>query len=237
MRSNNLHLVWLKGPFLSLLKDHSRCIVLLSSRLKDGGDKVYLGWLYKAHQCARFRKQQSYSLCVSLVLNRCSYEFITHVTTSLSLSRLNTVEIDVVTPKDDRVHSFCCESRVPSRTGMHKCSPPDVDSANNLDVYGSYIRAFSLLSVVLVVLLRTSYVYPLWTCEFLVEWPCAPLLIVIVKPHPTLPSAWLRPTCEDLGALVLASSCITYSSPSILLKLLCRETSPYTPSRMASPNM
>ncbi|GKD34185.1 hypothetical protein Tco_1249694, partial [Tanacetum coccineum] len=42
-----------EGPFLSLLKDHSRCIVLLSSRLKDGGDKVYLGWLYKAHQCAR----------------------------------------------------------------------------------------------------------------------------------------------------------------------------------------
>ncbi|GJT64359.1 hypothetical protein Tco_1015839, partial [Tanacetum coccineum] len=41
-----------RGPFLSLLKDHSRSIVLLSSRLKDGGDKVYLGWLYKAHHCA-----------------------------------------------------------------------------------------------------------------------------------------------------------------------------------------
>ncbi|GJY31183.1 ulp1 protease family, C-terminal catalytic domain-containing protein, partial [Tanacetum coccineum] len=40
------------GPFMSLLKDHSRSIVLLSSRLKDGGDKVYIGWLYKAHHCA-----------------------------------------------------------------------------------------------------------------------------------------------------------------------------------------
>ncbi|GJZ96397.1 putative reverse transcriptase domain-containing protein [Tanacetum coccineum] len=58
-----------KGPFLSLLKDHSRSIVLLSSRLKYKGDKVYLGWLYKAHHCASILVQKPTLICASFIVD------------------------------------------------------------------------------------------------------------------------------------------------------------------------
>ncbi|GJU06306.1 hypothetical protein Tco_1122736 [Tanacetum coccineum] len=148
-----------RGPFLSLLKDHSRCIVLLSSRLKDGGDKVYLGWLYKAHQCARFNHHlvtPAISLTYTSQCEDRGYNVVMAGIRALALDSMmfwnfkvskflgifcsvdviGRLMVDSQRPAVVVVVVVCILSVclwVPSRTGNVQMQSPEVDSATQLD--------------------------------------------------------------------------------------------------------